>query len=137
MVSTMQSVITTIGYPGTSYVPSEAGNVVSMRSRTKPGQQFKLWGGRSGRHYAHTVYALVDCPQLPKCTYRLVKSGDRRDAQVLDTGTLESDAPSLNLAKIRQTAARLGATEVHIHFLATTREDRQQAIEDMAVELTH
>ena len=132
------SVINTVGYPATEFMLEQSGNVVSLRPETsRIASQFKLWAGRSGKHYAHTVYGLIDCPQVPKCTYRLVKTDERGITEVLETGTLEDDAPTMNLAQLRRTGARLGATEVHIHFLASTREDRALAAADMAAEVTH
>ena len=48
----------------------------------------------------------------------------RRDADgrrtVLSIGRVTHDAPSLNLAEIRQRGAELGANEVHVHLLADT-----------------
>lgn len=81
-------------------------------------ERFHFWSGASGERYVHSVYSLVDCPAVPSANYVLV----RRDASglcyAMDIGRVDESAPSLNLARIRQLGAGLGATEVHIHLLA-------------------
>ena len=77
-----------------------------------------FWRGASGRAYVHSVYPLYDCPPLPAATYVLVRrDGDGR-AMALHVGQLCQEAPTLNLAQVRQQAATLGAQEVHVHLLA-------------------
>jgi hypothetical protein len=44
---------------------------------------------------------------------------------VLHIGSGASDAPTLNLARVRQRGATLGANEVHVHFLAASDEERR------------
>ena len=83
-----------------------------------------FWRGASARRYVHTVYSLIECPPLPRAIFLLVhrdKSG-RRDVRHIACAT--SDAPTLNLAQVRQRGAQLGANEVHVHFLAATDRDR-------------
>jgi len=80
--------------------------------------RFMFWHGASGRRYVHTVYTLLDCPELPSANYILVRcAGDGR-RQVLRIGHVGEAAPSLNLAQIRRLGAGLGANEVHVHLLA-------------------
>ena len=59
----------------------------------------------------------------------------RRDAdgkrQVLHIASGTSDAPTLNLARIRQRGAMLGANEVHVHALARTDDERQLVVCDL------
>jgi len=80
----------------------------------------QLWQGASGHDYAHHVYSLIDCPPLPRATYILV----RRDAQgrchALRIGMGRSEAPTLNLAEVRQKGAQAGANEVHVHLDAAS-----------------
>jgi len=85
----------------------------------------QLWRGVSGRRYVHTVYSLIECPPVPKATYLLVRRKDNGSRQVLHIGSGESTAPTLNLARIRQLGASLGANEVHVHFLAETESQRR------------
>lgn len=60
------------------------------------------------------VYPFVFCPPiLPGCHYRLVRC-DSSGARVLTEGRAVYAHPPLNLAVVRQTGARLGATEVHV-----------------------
>ena len=84
-----------------------------------------FWRGASGKRYVHSVYSLIECPPLPKAMYLLVHrhKGGRRE--VLHIGCGQSDAPTLNLARIRQRGAQLGANEVHVHFLAETEAERR------------
>jgi hypothetical protein len=59
----------------------------------------------------------------------------RCDAQgrrsVLRIGRTEHDAPSLNLAEIRHRGAKLGANEVHVHFLARSKHQRRDVEADL------
>jgi len=90
-----------------------------------------FWRGASGRRYVHTVYSLIECPPLPQAVYLLVardKSG-RRHVLSIDAG--ESDAPTLNLARVRQRGAQLGANEVHVHFLSDEEAERQIVLCDL------
>jgi hypothetical protein len=81
-------------------------------------ERFHFWSGASGRRYVHTIYSLVECPQVPAGNYILV----HRDAQdrrlVLAIGRVGHASASLNLAEIRRRGAELGANEVHVHLLA-------------------
>lgn len=88
--------------------------------------RFEFWRGASGRRYIHTMHPLWYCPPVADATYVLVRrEGDSR-RRVLAVGRTHSDAPSLNLAEIRQKGARLGANEVHVHLIAAT--DRERAV---------
>lgn len=81
-------------------------------------ERFHFWTGASGRRYVHTIYSLIDCPEIPAGNYVLVRREGRGRRSVLAVGRVESDAPSLNLAELRQKGALLGANEVHVHLLA-------------------
>ena len=91
--------------------------------------RFHSWCGASGRRYPHTVYSLIECPPLPRAVYQLVRRSHR--CEVLHIGSGESDGLTLNLAKVRQRGAALGANEVHVHFLARTPEERRLALFDL------
>ncbi len=84
-----------------------------------------FWRGASAKRYVHTVYSLIECPPLPKAMYLLVHRSKDGRREVLHVGSGESDAPTLNLARIRQRGAQLGANEVHVHFLAETEAQRR------------
>jgi hypothetical protein len=84
-----------------------------------------FWRGASARRYVHTVYSLIECPPLPRALYLLVRRHKDGRRDVLHIGCGESDAPTLNLARIRQRGAQLGANEVHVHFLAETEAERR------------
>ena len=90
-----------------------------------------FWRGASGRRYAHTVYSLIECPPLPRAAYLLIRRNPAGRRQVLHIGSGESSAPSLNLARLRQRGASLGANEVHVHFPAETPEQRRLVVYDL------
>jgi len=92
-----------------------------------------FWRGASGRRYAHTVYSLIECPPLPRAAYLLIHRDPAGQRQVLHIGSTESSAPSLNLARLRQRGASLGANEVHVHFPAETPEQRRLVVCDLRV----
>ena len=75
-----------------------------------------VWAGASGQHYAHTVYGLLECPPLPQAVYLLVRRQQDGTLRVLYIASALSAAPTLNLARIRQRGATLGANEVHAHL---------------------
>lgn len=83
-------------------------------------ERFHFWSGASGEAYVHTVYALIDCPAIPASNYILVRRDTNGACHALAVGRVAEDAPSLNLARVRQLAANLGANEVHVHLIAGT-----------------
>ena len=87
-------------------------------SEIEAGTRFHFWTGASGKRYVHTVYSLFDCPPIGVANYVLVKREASGKRSALSIGRIAHDAPSLNLAEIRQRGAELGANEVHIHLLA-------------------
>jgi hypothetical protein len=84
-----------------------------------------VWQGASGHAYAHSVYSLIACPPLPPASYILVRRDDLGRRTALRVGLGESDAPTLNLAQVRQRGAQLGANEVHVHFGAVDEHERR------------
>src|SRR5262245_1740693 len=84
-----------------------------------------MWRGASGRSYAHSVYSLIACPPLPVASYVLVRRDQRGRRTALRVGFGQSDAPTLNLAQVRQRGAQLGANEVHVHFTAASDDERR------------
>lgn len=96
-------------------------------------QSYHYWRGASGRRYLHTVFSLVDCPLMPKANYILVHCGLDAVRRPLDVGQTLSDADSVNLAHLRHKAARLGANEIHIHFLSETASARDATEADIAM----
>lgn len=83
-------------------------------------ERFHFWSGASTKRYVHTVYSLLECPEMSCGTFALVRRDDKGRREALSFGRLTHAAPSLNLAEIRQRGAMLGANEVHIHLLAAT-----------------
>jgi hypothetical protein len=89
------------------------------------GTRFHFWSGASGQRYVHTVYDLLDCPEVPAANFLLVHRDASGQRSVLAIGHLKHEAPSLNLAEIRHRGARLGANEVHLHLLAPSAQQRR------------
>ncbi|MGF1648988.1 MAG: hypothetical protein ACFCUN_00895 [Hyphomicrobiaceae bacterium] len=87
-------------------------------------QRFQFWVGASGVSYVHSVYDLQACPELPEACYILVARTASGSAMPLHVGQTCAQAPSLNLAQVRQRAAKLGANEVHVHLLAQSYKER-------------
>jgi len=84
----------------------------------------QVWRGASGKGYAHYVYSLIACPPLPAASYVLVRRDRHGRRTALRVGLGQSDAPTLNLARVRQRGAQLGANEVHVHFQASSEDER-------------
>lgn len=58
-------------------------------------------------------YALIWCPEVPDGTrFALVRRDENGAGERLEAGVLNERAPSLNLARLRQRGAQLGANEV-------------------------
>ncbi len=94
-------------------------------------QSFHYWRGQSGARYLHTVFSLIECPELPKANYILVRR-DADDARtVLGIGQTTADASSLNLAGLRLRGAQAGANEIHVHLLAETPDERARVEADL------
>ena len=74
------------------------------------------WRGASGRSYTHTVYSLIECPPLPAAAIILARRDPHGEARALRVLVAHSDAPTLNLAQVRQQGAAAGANEVHVHL---------------------
>ncbi len=83
-------------------------------------ERFCFWAGASGSCYVHTVYTLVECPEVAACNYVLARRGTDGRIEPVVIGRLDDHCGSLNLAALRQQGAQLGANEVHIHMLAST-----------------
>ncbi|HML42853.1 MAG: hypothetical protein JNN24_04490 [Hyphomicrobium zavarzinii] len=99
--------------------------VVALDSPSELNDRFHFWSGASGRRYVHSVYDLLDCPEVPAANFLLVRRDGSGRRSVLAIGHLTHDAGSLNLAEIRHRGARLGANEVHVHLLAPSAQQRR------------
>jgi hypothetical protein len=92
---------------------------VGRRPEQAPARRH-IWRGASGRAYAHEVYSLIECPALPKASYVLVRGDGSGRHQALHVGVAGSEAPTLNLAAVRQKGAQAGANEVHVYLSSAT-----------------
>lgn len=90
-----------------------------------------FWRGTSGHSYVHTIYSLTGCPDMQPASVMLVRHAGGGRRAVLHVMTVDHPYPSLNLAAIRQTGARLGANEVHVHFAGGSALARRTASIDL------
>jgi hypothetical protein len=89
------------------------------------------WRGASGRAYRHTVYSLIECPPLPMAVYVLVRRDERGQRRALRVGVAGSEAPTLNLARVRRQGAQGGAGEVHVYAEAGSDSERSLVAYDL------
>lgn len=94
-------------------------------------QKFHYWQGASGKRYIHTVYSLFNCPELPKTNYVLVNRNMDGTCTPLVIGETTSNAESLNLAFLRQNAAKHNANEIHIHVMTNNKYERDMVRLDL------
>ncbi len=99
--------------------------IATLDATSELNDRFHFWSGASGRRYVHSVYDLVDCPEVPAANFLLVHRDETGRRSVLAIGHLIHSAASLNLAEIRFRGARLGANEVHVHLLAPSAQQRR------------
>lgn len=85
---------------------------------------FTFWRGASGIRYVHTIYSLLECPELPDANVLLVRKTAAGRSEVMHIGRVENGAACSNLAEVRRMAAMLGANEVHVHLLGATADER-------------
>lgn len=91
----------------------------------------KLWQSIDGRRLRHTIYSLIGCPPVEAGTYILARRGQEGSLRVLAIRRTRSRVPSVNLASIRRTGARLGANEVHLCRLALTDSERKKLVANL------
>jgi hypothetical protein len=108
----------------------------SQPAQSDASHRFEFWNGASGQRYVHTIYSLIECPELPRANYVLVRRDAAGERHVLRIGRLDNKAGSLNLAEIRHSGAKLGANEVHVHLLARTAQQRHQVELDLCAALS-
>jgi hypothetical protein len=71
------------------------------------------------------VFSLMECPELPRSIYILVKRDANERRTVMHVGRADHEANSLNLAEMRFRGASVGANEVHVHFLVEGDRERR------------
>jgi len=114
--------------PPRTQPPSRA---AALLRSSEPPARVQFWQGASGRRYRHKVYSLRDCPPQPQAVYLLIRRDRDGASTVLSIQSALSDAPTLNLAQIRQHGATLGATEVHVHTLPRGAEHDRTIVCDL------
>lgn len=106
-------------------------HMAPRRPASGSAHDFMFWNGASGASYVHSVFKLLDCPELPNANIVLVRRNHEGRAEALHIGRVEEDAPSLNLAAIRRAAVQIGADEVHVHLLARSQDERHGIEHDL------
>lgn len=104
---------------------------IALDGASEHEDHFHFWCGASGHRYVHSVYDLLECPEIPAANFLLVYRDASGHRSVLAIGHLKHASSSLNLAEIRHRAARLGANEVHVHMLASSAQDRRMVELDL------
>jgi hypothetical protein len=107
------------------YRDDAAATTTELAAPDADGHRFFFWRGATGERYVHTVFSLLDCPELPRSIYVLVKRDANERRTVLHVGRADHEANSLNLAEMRFRGASVGANEVHVHFLVEGDRERR------------
>ena len=107
------------------------GEAPAVETEPELAERFHFWTGGSGRRYVHTVYSLLECPPMSSGNYILVRRDSQGRRTALSIGRSCHDAPTLNLAEIRQRGAELGANEVHVHLLASSATQSELVADDL------
>jgi len=100
------------------------GTACAARQEFPEQRTFHFWRGASSHRYVHIVHNLLECPETGATNYILVgvdACGKRVPLRIACTTSRHN---SENLAEIRHHAARLGASEVHLHLLADTAHEQ-------------
>ena len=93
--------------------------------------RFCSWKGRSGQRYVFSVYPPSQCPAFCGAILLAVAreaKGRRRVLSVRETGAFREPA----VAKSRRDLESFGAaSELHLHFLARSPDERAAAVADL------
>ena len=89
--------------------------------------EFAFWTGATGANYVHSIYELAACPPLPAVNYVLTtRDTEAGRWRVVAIGRTSSASRTANRSAIRELADRLGASDVHVHYLGSS--DRERAM---------
>ncbi len=92
-------------------------------------RKFRHWRGRSGRSYAFSVYAALDCPAYENAVLIVADGGGGPILACVDLGA----APEARLIALRrQFRERFGQLEFQIHVLAEGPGERRALIDDLS-----
>ncbi|MCX6805900.1 MAG: hypothetical protein NTY56_00435 [Patescibacteria group bacterium] len=91
--------------------------------------RFTAWRGRSGRRYVTSSFAAHDGDALSFADSVLIAVDARRSViAVREAGPWGVEAA---VTRWRDEAVAAGATELHVHLIAATPEDRRKAVADL------
>ncbi len=116
--------VTPFPRPFAQSATSSADAQITHTADGAPERTFHFWRGASKRRYVHIVHNLIECPELEASNYILVRVEAGGHRAPLKIGRTTSVHGFENLAEIRKHAARLGASEVHLHVLAETAHEQ-------------
>lgn len=80
----------------------------ALDQRRSSSDNDNVHGGATGK------FSLIACPPMGPGNYVLVRRDADGTAKILHLGRSANSSPSLNLARIRNVGALMGANEVHI-----------------------
>ena len=87
--------------------------------------EFAFWTGASNTNYVHSIYPVDACPALPPVNYVLTSRDTETGCwRVLAIGRTSAASRTANRVALRELADRLGATDVHVHYLGTSNRER-------------
>jgi hypothetical protein len=101
-------------------------------SRRDVGERLQVWQGRSGRRYMHAVYPADRCPDVEGAVYVSVSrdaAGGHRPLAIDGTEGFASAGREASARSIWPGGSAID--EVHVHFVASTRNAVRKVIEDL------
>lgn len=102
-----------------------------LRSRAGHGDcRFSAWRGRSGKRYVVSCFDAHDDAALTYPDAVLIAVGPGR--AVLDVRDAGPWSVAEALGRWRDAILALGATQLHVHLIAATSDDRRRAVADLS-----
>ncbi|MGL5138269.1 MAG: hypothetical protein ACRC7G_10930 [Beijerinckiaceae bacterium] len=113
-----------------SQPPAKGPRELALRSLSSAHTgRFTAWRGRSGRRYVASSFAVGDSDALSFADSVLIAVDHSRNIlSVRDAGPWGLEAAVL---RWRDEVLAAGATEIHVHLIAATGEDRRKAVADL------
>lgn len=80
----------------------------------------------TGEDILHSIYSVIECPELKACTFVLTDRSTTGPASILLGGDLDDAAPSLNQATLRRLSANLDVplASIDVHIYRSFRQPR-------------
>jgi hypothetical protein len=109
------------------------GSALAAFAGTHFASRFFSWAGLSGRRYVFSVYPASACPAYCDAVMLAAVcdgSGRRRVVSVHDTGAFPEPVVARAVRELRAFGAGL---EFHLHLLASSPEEREATLADLAI----